>query len=156
MRLRDGDYLRGRLVSLDADTLAIDVRGELKKLPRPSVARIIWLRPDPEAADADAAAPPAAEPPAGLLVQGVSDRGRMTLVADAVADGEIRGTSPALGPGRISIADVDRLLLGRGVAGEAADLPYGQWRLTPAAEPRALRETDAAGADRPDRRPGPR
>lgn len=145
VRLRDGDYLRGRLVSLDADTLAIDVRGELKKLPRPSVARIIWLRPDPEAA-ADAAQPPAAEPPAGLLVQGVSDRGRMTLVADAVADGEIRGTSPALGPGRIAIADVDRLLVGRGVASEAADLPYGQWRLTPAAEPRALREAgDATG-----------
>jgi small nuclear ribonucleoprotein (snRNP)-like protein len=156
VRLRDGDYLRGRLVSLDADTLAIDVRGELKKLPRLSVARIIWLRPDPEALAGGADAP-AAGPPAGLLVQGVSDRGRMTLVADAVADGEIRGTSPALGPGRIAIADVDRLLVGRGVASEAADLPYGQWRLTPAAEPRALREGgDASGPDRPGRRAGAR
>lgn len=138
VRLHDGDYLRGRLVSLDADTLAIDVRGEFKKLPRGSVARIIWLRADPEApADGQA---PQAERPAGLLVQGVSDRGRMTLVAESVADGEIRGTSPALGPGRIAIADVDRLLIGRGVAHEAEDLPYGRWRLKPAAEPRALRD----------------
>jgi hypothetical protein len=147
VRLRDGDYLRGRLVSLDAETLAIDVRGELKKLPRSSVARIIWLRGDP-GASADEGPPPA-EPPVGLLVQGVSDRGRMTLVAEAVADGEIRGTSPALGPGRISIADVDRLLVGRGVSHEADDLPYGRWRLKPAAEPRALREGGGApGGDR--------
>jgi len=148
VRLRDGDYLRGRLVSLDADTLAIDVRGELKKLPRPSVARIIWLRADPDAGDRGDQ-PAKAEPPAGLLVQGVSDRGRVTLVAEAVADGEIRGTSPALGPGRIAIADVDRLLVGRGVADEADDLPYGRWRLKPAAEPRALREGgERSGADR--------
>ena len=148
VRLRDGDYLRGRLVSLDADTLEIDVRGELKKLPRSAVARIIWLRPDPDAGE-DESQPPQGDPPAGLLVQGVSDRGRMTLVAEAVADGEIRGTSPALGPGQIAIADVDRLLVGRGVANEAEDLPYGRWRLKPAAEPRALRGGgDGSGSER--------
>ncbi|MFM7245729.1 MAG: hypothetical protein ACKO40_16360 [Planctomycetaceae bacterium] len=149
VRLQDGDYLRGRLVSLDADALAIDVRGELKKLPRGAVARIIWLRADPGvAADVDTQ-PPQAGPPPGLLVQGVSDRGRMTLVAESVADGEIRGTSPALGAGRIAIADVDRLLVGRGVGHEADDLPYGRWRLRPAAEPRALRDAgDKPGPER--------
>jgi hypothetical protein len=152
----DDAGVRLRTPVADGGPDTIVVRGELKKLPRLSVARIIWLRPDPEALAGGADAP-AAGPPAGLLVQGVSDRGRMTLVADAVADGEIRGTSPALGPGRIAIADVDRLLVGRGVASEAADLPYGQWRLTPAAEPRALREGgDASGPDRPGRRAAPR
>ena len=32
VRLRDGDYLRGRLESLDDTTLMLDVRGELKRL----------------------------------------------------------------------------------------------------------------------------
>ena len=58
IRLRDGDYLRGRLESLDDQTLVIDVRGELKKLPRSTVARVIWLHPEDTAADPAAADEP--------------------------------------------------------------------------------------------------
>lgn len=147
VRLLDGDYLRGRLESLDAETLAIDVRGAVKRLPRSSVARIIWLHPEGD--DEPGAADPAAARPAGLLVQGVAGAGRVTLVAESCVDGVIRGTSPALGPGRIDLATVDRLLVGGAIATEADELPYRQWRLRPAAEPRALREEAGTAAETP-------
>ena len=142
VRLRDGDYLRGRLESLDDATLVLDVRGEVKRLPRNAVARVIWLHPEEESADA----PPrdALPIPAGLLVQGVAEGRRVTLVAEGLAEGAIRGTSLALGPGRIDLKGVDRLLLGRAIDGEADQLPYRQWKLRPAPEPKALREAAAA------------
>lgn len=148
VRLLDGDYLRGRLASLDDQTLVIDVRGSVKRLPRSSIARIIWLHPETDGAppcdgDADAGRP------AGLVVQGVAGSGRVTLVAESCVDGAIRGTSPALGPGRIDLAAIDRLLLGGAIAAEAEELPYRQWKLQPAAEPRALREDAAAAAETP-------
>jgi hypothetical protein len=142
VRLRDGDYLRGRLESLDDTTLVLDVRGELKRLPRTAVARVIWLHPEEDSADA----PPRDAPPipAGFLVQGVAEGRRVTLVAEGLAEGAIRGTSLALGPGRIDLKGVDRLLLGRAIDGEADQLPYRQWKLRPAPEPKALREAAAA------------
>jgi hypothetical protein len=141
IRLRDGDYLRGRLESLDADTLVVDVRGEVKKLPRASVARVIWLDAEPAA---DAADPSPATVDPGLLVQGVAAGRRVTAVAEGVDDSTIRGVSPAVGPVRIDLKTVDRLLVGRAIEDEADELPYRQWRLKPAPEPRALREADAA------------
>jgi small nuclear ribonucleoprotein (snRNP)-like protein len=142
VRLRDGDYLRGRLESLDDTTLVLDVRGEMKRLPRNAVARVIWLHPEEDSADAP---PRAAAPiPVGLLVQGVAEGRRVTLVAEGLAEGAIRGTSPALGPGRIDLKGVDRLLLGRAIDGEADQLPYRQWKLRPAPEPKALRDAAAA------------
>jgi len=141
VRLRDGDYLRGRLESLDDTTLVLDVRGEMKRLPRNAVARVIWLHPEEDSADAPPRA--AAPDPVGLLVQGVAEGRRVTLVAEGLAEGAIRGTSPALGPGRIDLKGVDRLLLGRAIDGEADQLPYRQWKLRPAPEPKALREAAA-------------
>jgi hypothetical protein len=101
------------------------------------VARVIWLHADDAKRDAAAA-------PEGLLVQGVADGRRVTLVAEGLSDGAIRGTSPALGPGRIDLARIDRLLVGRAIDGEADQLPYRQWKLRSAPEPKALRDAAAA------------
>ena len=143
VRLRDGDYLRGRLESLDETSLTIDVRGEAKKLPRKEVARVIWLHPDDEAKPEGAAAEPPGAQPAGVLVQGVAPSRLITLVAEGVAESELRGTSPALGPGVIDLTAIDRLLIGRAIdeGAEEAERPYRQWRLKPAPEPRILRES---------------
>ncbi|MBC8114006.1 MAG: TlpA family protein disulfide reductase, partial [Candidatus Saccharimonas sp.] len=46
IRSVDGDYLRGRLVSMDEQQLQIEIRLETKTLHRDRVARIIWLHPD--------------------------------------------------------------------------------------------------------------
>ncbi len=46
VRSTSGDFLRGRIVSLDERMLNIEVRLETKKLPRTRVAQIIWFHPD--------------------------------------------------------------------------------------------------------------
>jgi hypothetical protein len=145
IRLRDGDYLRGRLESLDGETLVVDVRGEAKTLTRSEIARVIWLHPEergtkddagPAAVDAGTGEASGADEAAGLVVQGVAAGRRVTLVAERVADECLYGTSPALGPGRIDLRAVDRLLVGRAIDREADELPYRQWKLRPAPEPR--------------------
>ena len=50
------------------------------------------------------------------------------------------GLSPAFGPSRIDTERIDRLLVGKAVAAAEEELPYGQWKLTLAPEPRSLRE----------------
>lgn len=152
IRLKDGDYLRGRLESLDAETLTVDVRGEVKKLPRSVVARIIWLHP-PQDGGGEGDDEVGGPSPGGLIVQGVVERmaqRRVTLIAERVEASTIHGTSPALGHGNIDLTTVDRLLIGRAIEKESAELPYRQWRLKPAAEPRSLRDagrTPKAGAE---------
>jgi hypothetical protein len=133
LRLVDGDYLRGRLESLDETTVKFEVLGTRKELPRNLVARVIWLHPD---AALDAATPPAA---AGLPVQGVSaDGSRVTLEAEGVEGDVISGHSRAFGTGTIDVRRIDRLLVGPAVGSDAGAREYEQWKLRPAAEPRAL------------------
>lgn len=140
LRLADGDYLRGRVVALDAKTVTFAMAGATKDFPRETVARIIWLHPE-ELAET---APPPAVKDDGLLVQGVaSDGRRVTVVAEGVAGAKIRGRSPAVGPAEIDTQRIDRLLIGTAIEAESESLPYRQWKLKLAPEPRALREPAA-------------
>lgn len=156
LRLRSQDYLRGRLESLDDDEVVFSVLDQKKRLPRSAVSRIIWLhreeidfaaggaaRPEPQPEPDEEAKPPAApEPVAGLLVQGVSPRGRATLVAERMDGTAIIGTSPAFGPSRIDTTRIDKLLIGRAVGAGDEQLPFAQWRLRLAPLPRALRDEE--------------
>jgi len=151
LRLRSGDYLRGRLESLDDKEARFIVLGQSKRIPREQVVRVIWLHADeiegraaaPDAVPA-AAAPLAGDAPAnaaGLPVQGVSAAGsRTTLLAELMDGAVIVGTSLALGPSRIDTQTVDRLLVGRAVGSDGEEMPFSRWRLRPAARPRALRD----------------
>jgi thiol-disulfide isomerase/thioredoxin len=152
-----GDFLRGRVVSMDEDTLTVEVRLEQKRIPRKSVARIIWFEKPPTAKDdEDAAAarrPPedASETPRGaaLRVQVVrSDGVRLTFEPKEFAADVLRGTSELLGACQAPVANVDQLLLGGAIAEAASELAYAQWRLLAAADPRFVSEGDdpAAGA----------
>jgi len=140
LRLADGDYLRGRIVALDAQTVTFAMGDAAKDLPRDTVARVIWLHPE-ELAEA---APPPVAKDGGLLVQGVAvDGRRVTLVAEGVAGAKVRGRSPAIGPAEIDTQRIDRLLIGTAIEAESESLPYRQWKLKPAPEPRALRKPAA-------------
>lgn len=154
VRLESGDYLRGRLESLDADEVRFTVLGQSKLLPRDAVVRIIWLHADeiegldeaaPAEADgatvADRAPDRPAAPADGLLVQGISaSGGRTTLRAERMEGPLIVGTSLAFGAGRIDTREIDRLLIGGAVGTGDEELPFARWRLRLAPLPRALRE----------------
>ena len=148
VRLRNGDYLRGNLESVDAEQLEFRVLGQRKQLPREAVVRMIWLHPEDldlgDEAEADENTSGGVTKPgavAGLVVQAVSAGGeRTTLVADRVEGQSVVGLSPAFGPSRIDTERIDRLLVGKAVAAAEEELPYGQWKLTLAPEPRSLRE----------------
>lgn len=154
LRLRTQDYLRGRLESLDDDEVVFNVLDQRKRLPRAALSRIIWLHPEeidfaaggaapPERADEGGRKPEAGPvPAAGLLVQGVSARGRTTLVAERMEGPAIIGTSPSFGPSRIDTTRIDKLLIGDAVGAGDEQLPFAQWRLRLAPLPRALREEE--------------
>lgn len=138
LRLVDGDYLRGRLVRVDDATVRFEVLDVVKQLPRSQVARLIWLHPETPPAEDRPAAEPEPEPE-GLVVQGVAPDGRrLTLVAGVVEGNALRGHSRAFGPSVVDLTKVDRLLIGAAVGRDARELPFAQWTLKPAPEPKAL------------------
>jgi hypothetical protein len=144
IRLENGDYLRGRLESLDDEEVRFEVLGQTKRLPRESVVRVIWLHPEDLVPPDEAAEPVAAEPvaaePVELVVQGVTAAGeRTTLAAERVAGTAIIGRSQAFGDARLDTARIDRLLLGGAVGSDDGKLPFAQWQLKLAPLPRALR-----------------
>lgn len=144
LRLTTGDYVRGRLLELDEETVRLQIQEEEKKLPRDQVARIIWLgvagesQPDARAAVAGLA---------GTPLQIVGTDGRRLTFAAVSADGErVVGRSPALGDVRPPLARCAEILVGDGIREFGpAELPYDKWMLKPAPRPRALDDEGSFG-----------
>lgn len=61
-----GDYLRGRLLGMDANTVRMEVRLEVVSVPRERVSHIIWLHEDELDGDQPKQGEPAGEEPAGV------------------------------------------------------------------------------------------
>jgi len=131
VRLAWGDYLRGRVVGIDATTVRLDVLGAVKDLPRRDVARIIRLAP------ADSVPPSLADDLTArgglpLVVVGGDGR-RLAVAATGLADGELVGTSPTLGRTTVSLSAAATVLVGEAIDEvPATELPYAQWVLVPA------------------------
>jgi thiol-disulfide isomerase/thioredoxin len=143
IRSLDGDYLRGRLVALDEKELRVEVRLEIKTIPRSSVARIIWLHPD-ELEGASPTSSPGA--PRGTRVQAIpSDGNRLTFFADRLEGKLLSGQSELLGSCRVDLGTIDQLLIGASIEQGVATLAFHQWKLKPAPDPLATNE-DASGA----------
>ena len=70
VRSTSGDFLRGRVSSLDKDRLKLEVRLDNREVPRDLVSHIFWLHADELAGEK--AANPDASPP----VQRVQETGR--------------------------------------------------------------------------------
>jgi hypothetical protein len=149
-RSRNGDYLRGRLESLDDKTLRMSVearpQGKTVEIPRAEVARLIWLHPENLA---KAWRPPQPLAAAGLPVEGViRDGERLRLLATAIDGIFLVGTNPVIGPCRIDIAAVQMLRIGTAATAAPSSGPFTQWRLEPAPDPRNLPpRRSASGAD---------
>ena len=148
IRAKNGDYLRGRVLSLDDKTLQVEARLETKQVPRDRIARIIWIHPDEidptkPTAETDEVAKQATAGPG--RVQALRRDGiRLTFVPDSFADETLAGTSELLGAMKVPIRDVDQLLIGRAIESAAAQTAYGPWRLTNAVEPKIATEDGEA------------
>lgn len=139
IRSRSGDYIRGRLVGMDGETLRVELRLEERQIDRREVAYVIWFHPD-ELEGAQAAPAGGNQAPAErgeTRLQAVrSDGTRLTFRAERLTEGVLKGRSDVLGPCEVVLSEVDRLILGASVEREAAELAAQRWKLKPAAEPR--------------------
>lgn len=158
VRSLKGDYLRCRIVGMDEANLDVEVRLESKRIPRNTIARIIWLDPtDPAASKAEekAADGQAAEvkssPPEKpeLQFQAIPEnRKRLTFKPEKVASYLLVGQSPILGECSIDLQTTSVLLIGSAIENSGIPLAYEQWKLRPAPEPLAASETPSdEGAD---------
>ena len=157
VRLPNGDYLRGKLVSLDDRVLRMNLLGVVKEFPRSDVARVIWLSMEGDAAEREAlAAVAGGQGRGGVPVQATMiDGRRLTMMAERVDGGRLVGESGVLGTIGVDLTACDNLVLGVTAASTPPDeLPYGKWKLKPAAVPRALRPS-AAGSPPADATPHP-
>jgi thiol-disulfide isomerase/thioredoxin len=140
---RNGDYLRGRLLEMDAQRLKVEVRLETREIPRDRVAQITWLHAD-ELADRKTA-PPAPAAARVTRVQAVRGNGdRLTFVAQKADHRTIWGTSEVLGACRADLGDVDQLLFGTAIEQSAAELASHVWKLHHAPEPK-FAQAEAGG-----------
>lgn len=161
LRLTTGDYLRGKLLSLDGSSVVIEVVGVPKQLPRSKVARLIWLSVEGDGSDAAAlAAMAAGDASDGLPLRAtLKDGRRLTMRATGLEGMQLVGQSGVLGSVGVDLAECGRLDLWPATdAIPAKDLPFGQWKLRPAVLPRALRdepqEEQPAGAEAAPAGPG--
>lgn len=142
---RTGDFLRGRIVEMDAKSLQVEVRLETRTIPRERVAQVIWLHADELG---DRKTPAAAEPARKGRVQTVrADGNRLTFVLEKSDHAAVAGTSDVLGACRAELADIDQLLFGTSIEQSAAQLAYHRWKLHPAPEPKFAKD-DLDAADR--------
>jgi thiol-disulfide isomerase/thioredoxin len=140
---KNGDFLRGRIVEMDATQLKLEVRLETRTILRDRVAQIIWLHADE--LTGEAGAPTAVDSSRATRVQTLrADGKRLTFLAQKSDGKTISGTSDVLGACRVELADADQLLFGSSIEQSAAKLAYHLWKLHHAVEPKFAQ--DAAGA----------
>jgi len=140
VRSARGDYLRGRLVEMDGDTIRIalesDSRGKPQQIRRRDATRLIWLHPQ---ASMPEPAPPATEMAPGLPVEAISaGTMRMRFSASGIEGTKLIGRHEVLGTVRIDLENIERLLIGGGLFETPLLPPFSQWQLRPASEPRNL------------------
>jgi hypothetical protein len=140
LRSFEGDYLRGRLISMDDQAVRIAVEAHPRAaplaIPRVDVARLIWLHPEALDTPWEPPQPPAAQ---GLPVEGVAgNASRLRMAATGIRGNVLLGVSPIIGPCRIDLEAIDRLLIGGAIESLPQNFPYSQWKLQPAPEPRNL------------------
>jgi thiol-disulfide isomerase/thioredoxin len=146
IRSRDGDFLRGRLVGLDGDTLRVEVHLETKEIPRDRISHIIWLHADElNKSSAPDAGPRGTATGTRVQVQR-ADGNRLTCFAEQLDQVTLSGTNDVLGSCRVDLTQVDQLMIGSEIDLAAADLPYHRWKLCRAIEPKYVQAENGDGS----------
>ncbi len=153
----NGDYLRGRLVSLDETKTVLEVRLENVELPTEQIAQIYWLhdrqwdKPAEKAAEGEK--DQAEEKPTEdgsrteFQVHAIRKDSRgITFVPKAMKDGKLLGTSFLLGDCEQAIADLQVILFGRDVGAQARALKKEIWKLSLAQLPKVYQEGEGGAS----------
>ena len=146
VRSIDGDYLRGRIVSMDEAQMQIELRLEAQIVRRDRIARIIWLHPETTSADEKTAE--ATIPGDARRIQALrSDGNRLTFIPENVAGSTLTGKGELLGNCHVDMKDVDQLITGAAIEVAAAGLPFHDWKLQKSADPAAPPEGGQGSGD---------
>ena len=138
IRAKSGDYVRGRVVGMDGKKLTLEIRAENKDIARDRISRIIWLH-------ADELDPSKKPKPSGAAsrVQALRNDGvRLTFHAEKFSGNVLSGKSDVLGPCQVAVKQIDQLLIGDAIEKAAAQLPYQQWKLANAPDPKYVTAGD--------------
>ncbi len=94
-------------------------------------------------------APPGDKPRTRVqIIRADEGQSRLTFFADKFSEATLSGTSDVLGPCRVSLAQIDQLLIGAAIEQAAAQLDYQKWKLQNAVEPKFVNEGDGSdGSD---------
>lgn len=160
----DGDFLKGNLISLDDENAVVENRLESMSIPRKMITTIIWFHEDEldgsskdkgskakkdeptEDQEASEQVEQASETADGLRVQAIHANGvRLTFTSNQFGGDELVGESPILGACLVNIRTVDQLLFGSYIDSSNEDLPFQQWQLTHAPDPKVLAEGGGDG-----------
>ena len=154
-----GDYLRGRLVSLNESKTTIEVRLENIELPTEQIAQIYWLhdRQWDKPANADQAAKEPQDKPADQpAVEGESqefqvhairkDSRGITFVPKGMENGKLLGKSSLLGDCEQTLTDLQMILFGRDVGAQARALKKELWKLSLAQLPKVYQEGEGGAS----------
>ena len=145
IRSVDGDYLRGRLLSMDDEQIKIELRLEEKIVRRDRVARIIWLHPELQVANKK---PLEEASDLSRQIQAVPSNGhRLTFVPEQLAGSILSGKSDLLGICRVDLLQTDVVMIGASIELAAAELAFHQWKLKSAADPLATPSGGEATGD---------
>jgi len=154
-----GDYLRGRLVRLDGETMTIEVRSELVELPVSQVAQVVWLhdrdwsetKKEPTAEAQGTAETPNKANERPFQVHSVTNDGHgLSMRPLRVVGGVLQGKSDLLGETSVAIKELGQLIFGRDIEKQLVAMRTDTWKLSLAIYPRVYREEESdagAGAD---------
>ena len=154
-----GDYLRGRLVSLNESKTTIEVRLENIELPTEQIAQIYWLhdRQWDKPANADQAVKEPQDKPADqpavenesqeFQVHAIRKDSRgITFVPKGMENGKLLGKSFLLGDCEQTLTDLQMILFGRDVGAQARALKKELWKLSLAQLPKVYQEGEGGAS----------
>jgi thiol-disulfide isomerase/thioredoxin len=147
---RTGDYLRGRLIGLDEQSLTFETRLETLKISRENLSHLIWLHADellatenkdPVNKIEDQLENPGLPRNKGMFIQTIQrDGGRLTFRPEQLSLRGIMGVSDVLGLCHVQLANVDQILINPPALADPSQSPLASWRLSDAPDPKALKE----------------
>jgi thiol-disulfide isomerase/thioredoxin len=155
----NGDYLRGRLISLNTEKAVLEIRLESTEIPTPQIAQIFWLHDrewdkNKEKVDQDKQAdhkPLEPKPESSKFqVHAIRKDGRgITFAPTSMSKEKLAGKSDLLGDCEVELAQLQMLLFGRDVGAQARALKKEMWKLSLAILPKVFQEGEEGSTENP-------